>query len=106
MVAIQTGVIWNLKLFSICKTVMAEDNRTLWKYLLDICVSSFERCQSSLQKLDLIGSLNSFVFNFCSSLCIFHINTFTEVKLAKGFFHVCIFVGRFFAGPDGFIAGL
>jgi hypothetical protein len=79
MVAIPTGVKWNLNVVLICISFMARDGEHFFMCLLAIWTSSFEKFLFSSTAHFVIGSLIFEEFSILSSLYILVISPFSEV---------------------------
>jgi hypothetical protein len=101
MVAILTGVRWNLHVILICISFIARDSEHFCMCFLIICSSAFEKVLFSSVAHFFIDSLIWGEFSFLSSLYILIISFLSDVYLAKIFFHYV--AGLFNLGTISFI---
>jgi hypothetical protein len=79
MMAILTGVSWNLSVVLICISFMARDGEHFFMCFFAISISSFQKVLLSSVAHFLIGSLILGEFSFLSSLYILVIRPLSEV---------------------------
>jgi hypothetical protein len=79
MIAILTGVRWNLSVVLICISFMARDSEHFFMCFLAIWISSFEKVLFSSVAHFFIGSLILVEFSFLSSLYILVISPLFDV---------------------------
>jgi hypothetical protein len=70
LIAVLTGVRWNLSVVLICISIMASDDKHFFMCFLAIWISSFEKVLFSSVDHFFIGSLIFGEFSFLSSLYI------------------------------------
>jgi hypothetical protein len=87
MMAILTGVRWNLSVVLICISFMASDGEHFSWVFFAIWISSFEKVLFNSVAHYFIGSLILGEFSFLSSLYILLISPFSYVYLANIFSH-------------------
>jgi hypothetical protein len=87
MVAILTGLRWNLNVVLIYISFMARDGEHFFMCFLTIWTSSFEKVLFSSDAHFFIGSLIFGEFRFLSSLCILVISPLSDVQLANIFYY-------------------
>jgi hypothetical protein len=85
MMAILTGVRWNLTVVLICISFMSRDREHFFICLLAIWISSFETALFSSVAHFFIGSLILQEFSFLSSLYILLTSLFPDAYLANIF---------------------
>jgi uncharacterized membrane protein len=79
MLAILTGVRWNLRVLLICISFMARDGEQFFMCFLAIWISSFKKALFSSGALFFIDSLIFGEFSFLSSLSILVISPLSDV---------------------------
>ena len=85
LLAILTGVRWNLKVVLICISLMTKDVKHLFRSFSAICYSSVENSLFSSVPHFLIGLFGFLESNFLSSLYIFNIIPLSDLGLVKIF---------------------